>query len=118
MQTKFVLIAILLSSCGPTIMVDGKQIENAPQHVYTAVDKYGLNEYQHRTVIKEYVGIDPRRYEWCAAFVNAVLEESNIQGSQSLLARSFLNWGDPVDKPHPGDIVVFPRGKSDWEGQV
>ena len=118
MQIVFVLIAILLASCGPTIMVDGKAIPNAPDHVYTAVDKYGLNEYQHRTVIKEYVGIDPRRYEWCAAFVNAVLEESNIQGSQSLMARSFLDWGYSVDKPHPGDIVVFPRGTSDWEGHV
>ena len=74
MQIVFVLIAILLASCGPTILVDGKHIENPPQHVYTAVDKYGLNEYQHRTVIKEYVGVDPRSYEWCAAFVNAVLE--------------------------------------------
>ena len=112
------LIAILLAGCGPTIMVDGKAIPNAPEHVITAADKYGLNEYQHRTAIKEYVGIDPRRYEWCAAFVNAVLEESNIQGSQSLLARSFLDWGHSVDTPHPGDIVIFPRGTSDWEGHV
>ncbi len=118
MQIVFVLIAILLASCGPTILVDGKHIENPPQHVYTAVDKYGLNEYQHRTVIKEYVGVDPRRYEWCAAFVNAVLEESNIQGSQSRMARSFLDWGEEVEEPLAGDIVVFPRGTSDWQGHV
>ena len=102
MQIVFVLIAILLASCGPTILVDGKHIENPPQHVYTAVDKYGLNEYQHRTVIKEYVGVDPRSYEWCAAFVNAVLEESgmtnlhNMKPPQPLTARSFLDWGIKV----------------------
>jgi uncharacterized protein (TIGR02594 family) len=118
MQYKAMLSAFLLAGCGPTIMVDGKAIPNAPQHVYTAVDKYGLNEYQHRTVIKEYVGIDPRRYEWCAAFVNAVLEESDIQGSESRMARSFLDWGEKVQEPLAGDVVVFPRGNSEWQGHV
>ena len=118
MQIVFVLIAILLASCGPTIMVDGKAIPKAARHVYTAADRYGLNELQRRTVIKEYVGIDPRRYEWCAAFVNAVLEESNIQGSQSRMARSFLDWGEEVEEPLAGDVIVFPRGTSDWQGHV
>lgn len=125
MQLKSVLAVVLVvSACGPTITVDGKSIPNAPSHVVTAIDKYGLNEYQNRTEIKEYTGIDPKHYEWCAAFVNAVLRESDIPGSESvseypLMARSFLKWGEPVTgDPEAGDIIVFPRGEQGWKGHV
>tara|TARA_R100001509_G_scaffold148480_2_gene106401 strand:- start:398 stop:898 length:501 start_codon:yes stop_codon:yes gene_type:complete len=123
MQYKVILSAILLAGCGPTITVDGKAIPNAPEHVVTAIDKYGLNEYQNKTVLKEYVGVDPRYTEWCAAFVNAVLEESGIPGSDSvsdnpLMARSFLEWGKEVKDPLAGDVVVFPRGRVGWQGHV
>jgi uncharacterized protein (TIGR02594 family) len=94
------------------------------EHITVGESKLGLNEYQHRTVLKEYVGVDPRYTEWCAAFVNAVLKESNMENlhdinhTAPLMARSFLDWGEPVDNPQPGDVVVFPRGNSDWKGHV
>ena len=85
----------------------------------------GLNEHSHRTVIRRYVGVDPVRTQWCAAFVNAVLAENEIPGSETvsdnpLLARSFLTWGVNVEPGDikDGDIVVFPRGNSDWQGHV
>jgi uncharacterized protein (TIGR02594 family) len=34
------------------------------------------------------------------------------------MARSFLEWGDPVDKPEQGDIVIFTRNGSNWQGHV
>ena len=48
---------------------------------------------------------------WCAAFANSVLAGVGIQGTGSLLARSFEDWGMPVPTPkaEPGDIVVFWR---------
>ena len=65
------------------------------------------------------------RTEWCAAFVNAVLEIDGIPGSESvsdnpLMARSFLDWGVEVAKADVkrGDIVVFPRGTQGWQGHV
>ena len=123
MQYKFVLAILLLSACEPTIIVDGNAIPNAPEHIQTALNKYGFNEYQHRTVLKEYVGVDPKRTEWCAAFVNAVLHESDIPGSESvsnvpLMARSFLTWGETIQEPKAGDLVIFPRGKQGWQGHV
>ena len=123
MQYKFVLAILLLSACEPTIIVDGNTIPNAPEHIQTALNKYGFNEYQHRTVLKEYVGVDPKRTEWCAAFVNAVLHESDIPGSESvsdvpLMARSFLTWGETIQEPKAGDLVIFPRGKQGWHGHV
>lgn len=55
---------------------------------------------------------------WCAAFVGAMLRKSNMPSTGSLAARSYLKYGTPVDTPEPGDIVVFSRGNSTWEGHV
>lgn len=123
MQYKIILSVLFLSACEPTVIVDGNPIPNAPEHIQTALNKYGFNEYQHRTVLREYVGVDPKRTEWCAAFVNAVLNESGIPGSESvsnvpLMARSFLTWGETIQDPKAGDLVVFPRGKVGWQGHV
>lgn len=93
--------------------------------VMTAQPYVGLEERQHRRELKELTGVDPVRTEWCAAFVNAVLELDNIPGSDSvsnypLTARSFLTWGNKVDPAdiQRGDIVVFPRGNAGWQGHV
>ena len=97
---------------------------NSTEHINVAEAKLGMNEYQDRTELKQYVGFDPRYTEWCAAFVNAVLQESGMQNLHDidhiapLMARSFLDWGEEVDQPKPGDIVIFPRGNSDWKGHV
>jgi uncharacterized protein (TIGR02594 family) len=56
---------------------------------------------------------------WCAAGVNACLERNGIPGSKSLAARSFLKWGEAIDKPVIGCVVVLWRNKpSSWEGHV
>ena len=89
-----------------------------------AEEYIGLNEYQNRQQIKRLTGVDPVRTEWCAAFVNAVLEiegiPSNSLHEYPLLARSFLDWGSTVEYSdiQRGDIVVFPRGNSSWQGHV
>ena len=56
---------------------------------------------------------------WCAAFVNAMLKRAGIDGTGSLAARSFLQWGEKLDKPRVGCIAVFWRGsKNSWQGHV
>lgn len=57
----------------------------------------------------------------CAAFVGSVLAQVGIQGTGALNARSYLEWGEPVDlvRAQRGDIVVFWRGSRDgWQGHV
>lgn len=92
-----------------------------------AIKAYSYIDYTertHRTELKELTGVDPVRTEWCAAFVNAVLEESNIQSNNDheypLTARAFLDWGQSISKDdiYSGDIVIFPRGNSSWQGHV
>jgi len=83
----------------------------------------GFHERHQRRELREFLGVDPVKIDWCAAFVNSVLNELGIPGSESvsewpLTARSFLRWGKRVKEPEVGDIVVFPRGEEDWQGHV
>jgi uncharacterized protein (TIGR02594 family) len=117
---KYLLLALLfLPSCSEI----KNNIEN--NSVITAQPYIGLQERVHRTDLKELLDVDPVRTEWCAAFVNAVLELDGIPGSDSvsdvpLMARSFLFWGERVEPAdiQRGDVVVFPRGTQGWQGHV
>jgi uncharacterized protein (TIGR02594 family) len=57
---------------------------------------------------------------WCAAFVGHCLETAGIRSTRKLTARSYLDWGIPVEitEAQPGDIGVIPRGASSWQGHV
>jgi uncharacterized protein (TIGR02594 family) len=120
LRIKFILIALFISGCSEPVTT---QAHETHPNLNTAWKYYDYSEVTHRNQLKQFTGIDPVRTEWCAAFVNAVLEESGIEGSSSvseypLTARSFLRWGIGVKYPEAGDIVVFPRGNSSWQGHV
>lgn len=55
---------------------------------------------------------------WCAAFVGAILERSRIQSTKSLMARSYLNWGQRLQDPVIGALAIFKRGNSQTQGHV
>lgn len=105
-----------------TVVITTKKEEINP--VINAIKYINFSEKNDRQELKELTGVDPVRTEWCAAFVNAVLDESGIENNEShpypLTARAFLDWGTPVSKEdiQPGDIVVFPRGNQGWQGHV
>ena len=90
--------------------------------VYQGIQFLDYTEKENRSELKELTGVDPVRVEWCAAFANAILEKSEIPSNKdhkyALTARAFLDWGEAVDKPEMGDIVVFPRGNQGWQGHV
>lgn len=48
---------------------------------------------------------------WCAAGVNACLKQAGLPTTGTLLALSFLHYGQAVLTPRVGDIVVMSRGK-------
>lgn len=55
-------------------------------------------------------GAAPDAVPWCASFVNWCLEQADLSGSDSKLARSWLGWGEPINEPRLGCIVVLERG--------
>jgi uncharacterized protein (TIGR02594 family) len=56
---------------------------------------------------------------WCSSFVNWSLAQVGIPGTGSALARSWLAWGEPLEKPVPGCIAVLSReDPTGWKGHV
>ena len=58
---------------------------------------------------------------WCAAFVGHCVERAGLRSTRKLNARSYLNWGVPIElaDAQEGDIVIFTRGDpSGWQGHV
>ena len=114
-----VLATTSLVACGTNL--PARIPEDSP--IITAKSLIGLHERRDRRELKAFLGIDPYRIEWCAAFVNQVLAAHAIPGSESvsdypLTARSFLSWGEEVDEPMMGDVIIFPRGNEGWQGHV
>jgi uncharacterized protein (TIGR02594 family) len=108
------------AACSPFVT----ELEADP--LQTASAYIGLEERANRQELKQLMSVDPVRYEWCAAFVNAILELDNIPNLNSiehpypLLARAYLEWGETVARSdiQRGDIVIFPRGTAGWQGHV
>lgn len=120
---RVILFCLLISGCVPIFNTDTPTESPSEEIISTAEQFEGLSEKYHRRQLAATLGVDPVSTEWCAAFVNAVLDMNDIRGSDivsehPLLARSFLRWGYPVNEPAPGDIVVFPRGDASWQGHV
>ena len=53
---------------------------------------------------------------WCSAFVNWCLKQAGLKNNKSAWARSFENYGQKLDTPKIGCIVVFDWG--DGSGHV
>jgi len=101
------------------------------QVVYDVAREYlGLEEYpgaRHNPAIVGFAAttgnswVQDDETPWCASFVGAILAQSGLQGTGRLNARSYLDWGTPVDLGDAavGDVVVFWRGTRDgWQGHV
>lgn len=73
-------------------------------------------EYAEETGFENYTSDETA---WCSLFANWVAFRSGLERSESLAARSWLNIGMPIDRPEPGDVVVFWRERRDsWKGHV
>jgi uncharacterized protein (TIGR02594 family) len=84
----------------------------------------GMGEVPNRAQLRDFMetggaNLDPVTAAWCAAFVNASLGHAGVEGTGKLNARSFLDWGQPVEQPRRGDVAVFSRGDPNgWQGHV
>jgi len=91
-----------------------------PDYMKMAHSMVGLNEHNNAKTLQSFFrkslgqGVDPRNTAWCAAFANGVLKQNGLTGTGSLMARSFLGYGKPVNSNsvQQGDIAVFGRGKA------
>lgn len=74
-----------------------------------------ITAYHEHTSIRGY----DDKASWCSSFVNWSLAQVGIPGTGSALARSWLEWGQPLNEPVPGCIVVLSREEpGSWKGHV
>jgi uncharacterized protein (TIGR02594 family) len=66
------------------------------------------------------IDLDPKTTPWCAAFVNGCEVKAGNKGTGRVNARSFIMYGTKVslEQAREGDICVFSRGNSSWQGHV
>lgn len=55
---------------------------------------------------------------WCAAFVGACLERAGFASTRSLMARSYLDWGEDAADPATGSVAILSRGENPSLGHV
>lgn len=98
-----------------------------PAHLVAAFELLGLKEIvgsKHEPQVVQFFAdaghawVKDDETAWCAAFAHSMLGQAGIKGTGSLAARSYLDWGAPTDHPQRGDVVVFKRGSSSWQGHV
>lgn len=106
---KSLLLVILLAGC--STLTTNNSDETDPYLI-------GLHEQHDRYELENRLGIDPVELEWCAAYVDYILEMLGSDGTDSLIARSYLDWGVPVSQPDFFDLVIFKRGTESWQGHV
>lgn len=64
-------------------------------------------------------GIAHDETPWCAAFVSACLARANCRSLQTLVARDYEDYGQPLAEPEFGAIGVKWRGSpNSWQGHV
>lgn len=97
------------------------------QLIAIASTKYGLKEVVGEknnseivNLVKEagFNNIEDDETAWCSSFANWVAFKAGYERSKKLNARSWLDVGVPVTTPELGDIVVYKRGTSAWQGHV
>jgi uncharacterized protein (TIGR02594 family) len=62
--------------------------------------------------------VDNDEVAWCAAFLGSCLERSGFRSTRSLLARSYLSWGEPAGDQRYGAIAVLSRTSDPALGHV
>lgn len=84
------------------------------EHDGTSNDNPRILEYQTAC------SFDPHDEEvpWCSSFANWVVKQANIKGSGEASARSWLKWGQKLDSPRRGCIVVLSRPGAPTNGHV
>jgi uncharacterized protein (TIGR02594 family) len=95
---------------------------SVPPYLEIAEDEIGVREYRgdkHNPRILRYHssttlgdwGRSRDEVPWCSSFINWCVTRAGLEGTNNALARSWMDWGIPVDVPMLGDIVVLRRRK-------
>lgn len=102
------IIPIVISVSMLVIVLKEREYSINHDRPYHIAEQYiGKNQHRDHKELTRLLGIDPNQTSWCARFVEVMLSKGGYEGTHSLMARSYLQWGIKTDHPRIGDIVVF-----------
>lgn len=108
------------------VPADGEEVARAAEMPWYALAKkeIGVEEIKgkfrnnnrildyHRSTKLDKALADLDETPWCSSFVNWCINNGGFTGTNSARARSWLKWGEPLDKPREGCVVVFQRPRA------
>nr|WP_319265328.1 TIGR02594 family protein [uncultured Draconibacterium sp.] len=95
--------------------------------VEIALSQYGVKEIagerNNMTIVNYaheagHTWVDDDETAWCSIFVDWAAMKAGLERTHKANARSWLNVGEVPAYPQMGDIVIFRRGNSNWQGHV
>jgi uncharacterized protein (TIGR02594 family) len=99
-------------------------ISEQPRWMRVALGELGVREVpggRHEARILEYhaathLHATTDEVAWCSSFANFCMSLGQIEPTRSAAARSWLSWGDHIDEPRFGCVVVFDRSSPEQPG--
>lgn len=110
------LPAFVAGSPSAQKIMDMPDMSKLTKPMSLAATLIGYDERKNAKTIASFIekgtgkSLDPSDVPWCAAFVDAALNQAGMRGLGSWRAADWKNFGKGVDKPEMGDVVVFNPG--------
>ncbi|EDN66661.1 conserved hypothetical protein [Beggiatoa sp. PS] len=96
------------SGGAPWFEIAKREMAHGVKEIAGRVDNPRIVEYHQATTLKATDDETP----WCSAFANWCMKQAGIEGTQNARAASWLNWGQKLDSPREGCIVVVKTSSS------
>lgn len=117
-KPNYVLLPLNPEADQPSRIIVMDPIQKALEELFCYANiERGVNERDHKGKIVEYhkaAGLKADyKTAWCSSFANYVVKRAGFKGTGSASARSWLKWGQSVDTPKMGAIVIFWRVSPD-----
>ena len=96
------------SGGSPWFEIAKREMEHGVKEIAGKVNNPRIVEYHQATSLKASNDETP----WCSAFTNWCMQQAGIKGTNNARAASWLNWGQKLDSPREGCVVVVKTSRS------
>jgi uncharacterized protein (TIGR02594 family) len=106
--------APVLNGLPAWLAIAHREMDTGIDEIRGGADNPRIVEYHQTTSLKA----SDDETAWCSSFVNWCVVQSGIAGTNSALARSWIGWGQVLERPERGAVTVFRREGGPTRGHV
>lgn len=101
-----------------TLVVLATSVSAESANYYKKAQKLvGLHEAIDTEKLTKLLSVNPVQVPWCGYFLTYIFDGKDKLDNPGL-ARNWLSVGTSTDTPKKGDLVIFERNNSSWQGHV